>query len=119
MSLTIYHNPRCSKSRQTLELINASVSDVSIVDYQKSPPSAATIERLAALLNLPVAELVRRGDEAVRQADDLPAADDNAAFARWLAEHPGALQRPIVVDADGERAILGRPPENVIPLLQQ
>lgn len=119
MPLTIYHNPRCSKSRQTLALIEASEREVTIIDYQKTPPSADTIERIASLLDMPAADLLRSSDDAVRQASDLPALEDNAAVAQWLAAHPQALQRPIVVDDEAERAVIGRPPENVTSLLKQ
>ena len=63
------------------------------------------------------AELLRRGEARFREATDLPALDDDAALAAWLATHPIVLERPIVVDTDSGRAVLGRPPGNVAELL--
>ena len=117
MALTIYHNPRCSKSRQTLELIRNAGIEPEIVRYLEDNPSAGTILGLAARLGVQVADLLRRKESEFRTADDLPDLDDNDALAEWLADHPKVIERPIVVDADSGRAVLGRPPENVTELL--
>ena len=118
MSLTIYHHPRCSKSRKTLELIRSRGVEPQIVEYLKTPPDAQTILALAALLGVPVAELLRRGEAEFADAGELPL-DDDAALAAWLAEHPIVLQRPIVVNESQNAAVVGRPPENVLPLLPE
>ncbi|MEM7431399.1 MAG: arsenate reductase (glutaredoxin) [Pseudomonadota bacterium] len=118
MSLTIYHNPRCSKSRKTLEILQESAVDHTIVEYLKSPPSAARIMTLAGLLGLSVAEIVRQGESVFREATDLPNLDDDAALAAWVAANPSVLQRPIVVDDDKGRAVVGRPPESVADLIR-
>jgi arsenate reductase len=115
----IYHNPRCSKSRASLELLNEAGIEPQIVEYLKNPPSAATILCLARLLGVAVAELLRRGETEFREAKDLPDLDDDAALAAWLNRHPAVLQRPIVVSADGSRAVLGRPPDKVVELVSQ
>lgn len=117
MSITIYHNPRCSKSRKTLELLEQAGVTPTIVEYLKSPPDAATTLRNARLIGVSVAELLRRGESEFRQADDLPDLDDDAALAAWLEQHPKVIERPIVVDEAGNRAVLGRPPENVLELV--
>ncbi len=117
MSLTIYHNPRCSKSRKTLELIQEAGESPNIVDYLSEPPSAARILQLAELLGLTVQELLRRNEADFKDAADLPDLDDNAALAAWVANHPKVLERPIVVDDGANRAVMGRPPENVRNLL--
>jgi len=117
MTLTIYHNPRCSKSRMTLELIRDRGIEPTIVPYLEEPPSAARIRDLAQLLGLAVGDLLRENEEAFRSADDLPNLDDQPALAEWLARHPQVLQRPIVVDDDRGRAVVGRPPESVLDLL--
>ncbi len=117
MALTIYHNPRCSKSRKTLELIQAAGVQPTIVEYLDTPPSGARIAALANLLGLPVAELVRRNETEFKDATDLPELEDNDALADWIASNPKVLQRPIVVDDDTDRAVIGRPPENVSELL--
>ena len=119
MSITIYHNPRCSKSRKTLELLEQSGATPTIVEYLKTPPSAAATLRHARLLGLRVADLLRRGEDEFRQADDLPDLDNDDALAAWLELHPRVIERPIVVDEDRERAVIGRPPENVLELVGQ
>ena len=116
MNLTIYHNPRCSKSRKTLEIIQSHGIRPRIVEYLKEPPDAATTLRLSGLLGVGVAELLRRSERDFETAGELPL-DDDAALAAWLEDHPQVLQRPIVVDEDGNRAVVGRPPENVLELL--
>jgi arsenate reductase len=115
--LTIYHNPACSKSRQTLEIIKENKLDPRIVRYLEDPPTAARILELAGLIGCPVAALLRRGEDAFRNAKDLPDLDDEAALAAWIERHPRVLERPIVVDDAGHRAVLGRPPENVLQLI--
>ncbi len=117
MPLTIYHNPRCSKSRATLALLEEAGAAPRVVPYLDAPPPAARILELASLLGIPVRELLRTGEAEVADADDLPDPADDAALAEWISRHPRALQRPIVVDDDAGRACIGRPPENVRDLL--
>ena len=119
MSLTIYHNPRCSKSRETLKLLEDSGVEHAVVDYLGEPPTAEQILQLASLLGVAVAELLRQGENEFKNAQDLPDIDDNEALAAWIAHNPIVLQRPIVVDDDGSRAVVGRPPENVLELIAQ
>lgn len=117
MSLSIYHNPRCSKSRATLALIEEHGFTPDVVLYLESPPDAERIRELARFAGVSVSALARTSELEYRQADDLPAAGDDAALADWLARHPRVIQRPIVVDDDKGRAIIGRPPDNVRALL--
>jgi arsenate reductase len=117
MALKIYHNPRCSKSRKTLEIIQNAGVEPAIVLYLQETPSAAEILEVADLLQLPVADLLRRGEAAFKEAEDLPDLADNAALAAWIEAHPIVLERPIVVDTDSGEAVVGRPPENVNALL--
>ena len=117
MSITIFHNPKCSKSRATLELIEAKGIAPNIVEYLQTPPDAGTLLRIAGLLGVPLSELVRRGEEEFRSAGDGVPMDNEAALADWIHRHPRVLQRPIVVDESNERAIVGRPPENVHDLI--
>jgi arsenate reductase len=117
MSLTIYHNPRCSKSRKTLELIQEAGVSPDIIDYLSEPPTATRILQLADLLGMTVQELLRRNEADFKAAADLPDLDDDAALAAWVADHPKVLERPIVVDDGSNRAVMGRPPENVRDLL--
>ncbi len=118
MNITIYHNPRCSKSRKTLEIIQENGIEPKIVEYLQKPPDAARTEHLAALLGLTVSDLLRKSEADFAEADDLPSLNDNAALAAWIEDHPKVLQRPIVVDDDRDIAVIGRPPENVLELLK-
>ena len=117
MSLTIYHNPRCSKSRRTLEIIQEKGVSPEIIEYLKNPPSPQTTLQIAELLQLPVVQMLRTGEAEYTASRDTLPLDDNQALAEWLVDHPRVLQRPIVVDTDNKRAIIGRPPENVLKLL--
>ena len=117
MALTIYHNPRCSKSRQTLEIIREAGVEPEIIRYLEDTLPPKTILALAASLGLRVADLLRRKESEFRAADDLPDLDNDEALAGWLADHPKVIERPNVVDTDSGRAVLGRPPENVTELL--
>lgn len=119
MSITIYHNPRCSKSRKTLELLEKSGITPTIVEYLNTPPDAETTLRHARLIGVNVADLLRRGEEEFKQANDLPDLNDDAALAKWLESHPKVIERPIVVDETNDRAVVGRPPENVLELVDK
>lgn len=116
MSITIYHNPRCSKSRNSLALLEQAGKRPEIIEYLATPPDAATILRLAAMIGIPVSGLLRRGEAEFRHAEDLPDLDDNPALANWLAAHPRVIERPVVVDRAAGKAVIGRPPENVLAL---
>ena len=118
MKLTIYHNPRCSKSRKTLELIENKGIKPTIVEYLKNPPDAQTVLRLARLLDMPVSDILRHGEDDYALLTASAGSDDNA-LAAGLASHPKALQRPIVVDEEADTAIVGRPPENVLSLISK
>jgi arsenate reductase len=117
MSLQIYHNPRCSKSRKTLEIIREAGIEPGIVLYLDDAPVAAEILDIAGKLGKSVADLLRRGESAFKEATDLPDLADDVALAAWVAAHPIVLERPIVVDTSSNKAVIGRPPENVKELL--
>jgi arsenate reductase len=117
MSLTIYHNPRCSKSRKTLEIIREAGIEPGIVLYLEDTPGAAEILDIAGKLGKSVADLLRRGESAFKDATDLPDLSNDAALAAWVEAHPIVLERPIVVDTSSRKAVIGRPPENVKELL--
>lgn len=119
MPLTIYHNPRCSKSRKTLEIIEESGTAVEVVHYLENTPTAARIIAIARLAGVAVDDLVRRNEPEYRHARDLPSPGDEAALAAWLAAHPIVIERPIVVDDEAGRAVTGRPPENVLALIDR
>jgi len=119
MSITIYHNPRCSKSRKTLELLEESGITPKIIEYLSTPPSASTTLRNAAFIGVSVADLLRRGEQEFTEATDLPDLGDDAALATWLESHPKVIERPIVVDDENNKGVIGRPPENVLELIKQ
>lgn len=113
MSVTIYHNPRCNKSRQTLALLEARGVKPRIVEYLKTPPDAAELKRLLKLLGMTPRQLLR-AKEAKEAGLDRPALSDAELIAGMVA-NPIAIERPIVVN--GARAALGRPPEAVLKIL--
>ena len=115
MNVRIYHNPRCSKSRQTLQLLTDRGIELEIIEYLDSPPDAATLLELAGSPGIPVRELVRTGEDDYKANRDEVDALDAAALADWMAAHPRVIQRPIVVSAKGAR--VGRPPDTVLEIL--
>lgn len=108
----LYHNPRCSKSRQALALLQEHGIEPRIVEYLKQPPGPAELKRLLALLGLRPGEVLRAKEAAEAGLD--PAMGDTALI-NGIAAHPAVLERPIFVHRG--RAILGRPPEKVLDLL--
>jgi arsenate reductase len=113
--ITIYHNPRCSKSRQTLALIEASGIKPTIVLYLKTPPDAEQIARLLKKLEMNARALLRTGEAEYREHNLADASLPERALIEAMARYPQLIERPIVVR--GARAVLGRPPENVLALL--
>ncbi len=114
-SVTIYHNPRCSKSRQTLALLQERGIKPDIVLYLEQVPDPDQLASLCRQLGLSPRQLLRTGEAEYRQLDlDDPALDDKAIL-QAMAEHPRLIERPIVVK--GNKAVLGRPPENVLELI--
>lgn len=118
MAITIYHNPRCSKSRKTLAIIRDAGIEPTIILYLQSAPTAAEILDIAGKLHARVASLLRRGESEFKEATDLPDLGEDAAVAAWIEAHPRVMQRPIVVDEGSGKAVIGRPPENVRDLLR-
>jgi len=112
---TIYHNPRCSKCRQTLTLLREHGIEPQIIEYLEHPPSAAEIEQLITRVGGDAHAVVRRKEAAYQQAG-LAESSSVGEVAAAIAEHPSLLQRPIVVR--GRRAVIGRPPEQVLSLLE-
>ena len=115
MSLTIYHNPRCSKSRQTLKLIEEAGAEVDIVLYLDTPPSAAQISDLLSKLGFVSAQQLMRKGETIYKELGLKAETDENALLLAMSSYPKLIERPIVVK--GNKAVLGRPPENVAQFL--
>ncbi len=110
--VTIYHNPRCSKSRQTLALLNERGIASTVVEYLQTPPDEATIRSLLKKLGIEPAQLIRRKEYL---ALGLPDTNDPQELIARMAAHPEIIERPIVVR--GAKARLGRPPEQVLEIL--
>lgn len=112
---TIYHNPRCSKSRQTLDILRSKGVEPEIVLYLETPLDKTTLLDLLKKLRLDAAQLVRRSEQAFKDGNlGAPEVSEEQLIDAMLA-HPKLVERPIVVV--GDRAVLGRPPENVLELL--
>ena len=112
---TIYHNPRCSKSRQTLALIEARGITPEVVLYLETPLSVGDIKTLLSALKMGARDIIRKGEDTYKGGNlgDLSLTEN--ALIQAIADNPKLLERPIVVN--GNRAIIGRPPENVLTLL--
>ena len=114
-AVTIYHNPGCSKSRETLKLLQAHGVDLDIVEYLAEPPSAETLEELVAKLGLEPGQLLRTKEDEYEELGLDAANDDREKLLAAMVSHPILIERPIVVA--GDRARLGRPPERVLEIL--
>ena len=115
MKVTIYHNPSCSKSRRTLELIRERGHEPEIIEYLKSPPDEETLNDLLNKLDLAPRELMRRNETPFRELGLDDPSIERAALIRAMVAFPVLIERPIVV-SEG-RARLGRPPEQVLEIL--
>ena len=115
VKITIYHNPRCSKSRQTLQLLRDRGIEPKIVEYLKQPLSALQIERLLKILRMSPRDLMRKKEAEYGALNLADSTLDSDALIKALTEHPVLMERPIVVV--GEKAALGRPPEKVLDIL--
>jgi len=112
--MKIYHNPRCTKSRQTLKIIKDAGHEVEIVEYLKNPLTEDELHEIYEKLNLPIEYMIRTGEEVYKtEYKGKTLSDDD--WLKALAENPKMMERPIVVDE--KKAVLGRPPENVNKLL--
>lgn len=116
MTVTIYHNARCSKSRDTLALLQQQGITPSVVAYLETPPSPEDIRRLLSLLGMTDARALMRKNEAEYKELGLDAPElGQEALIAAMAANPRLIERPIVVN--GQRAAIGRPPENVLGIL--
>jgi arsenate reductase (glutaredoxin) len=113
--MILWHNPRCSKSRAALELLQSRGVDVQVREYLRDPPHVAEIEAVASALGEPVRTMMRTGEpEYLELHLDDPGVSDAALYAA-MAGHPRLIERPIVLR--GDRAVVGRPPERILELL--
>jgi arsenate reductase len=113
MSVTIYHNSRCSKSRATLALLETNNAEVSVIEYLTTPPSADELKRILVLLGMTPRELLRLKDSKKAGIND-PYPSDDTLLAMMVA-NPEVIERPIVIS--GKKAKIGRPPEAALDIL--
>ena len=114
MTITIYHNPRCSKSRQTLALLQERGIEPEIVEYLNSPPSETELDSILTMLGKEPEELMRKGEDEYKQhfkGRDL----SRTEAITLMVQYPKVIERPVVVN--GDKAAVGRPPESVLEIL--
>lgn len=115
MKATIYHNPRCSKSRQTLALLEDKGVELEIIEYLKTPPDQETLQDILTKLGIEPMDLIRKGESIFDELTLSDKATDMTALVNAMIEHPILIERPIVLAND--KATIGRPPESVLDIL--
>ncbi len=114
-TVTIWHNPRCSKSRQALALLEEHGTDAEVVKYLETAPSAETIRAVLNKLQIPARDLMRTKEELYRELGLKEVTDEEALIAA-MAAHPKLIERPVVIM--GDKAVIGRPPEKVVDFVR-
>lgn len=112
--MKIFHNPRCSKSRQGLELLKNSNQNFEVVDYQNNPPTVKELKEILDMLGFTPIQLVRKNEAIWKENYKNRTLTDKEVIAA-MCENPKLIERPIVIK--GNKAVLGRPPENIQKLL--
>ncbi|MFK8058358.1 MAG: arsenate reductase (glutaredoxin) [Saprospiraceae bacterium] len=112
--MTVYHNPRCAKSRNTCNLITENGASFEVVEHLKNPLTAAEISGLLKKLDMPASDLIRKGEAVYKELYKGKVLSEQEWIEAMVA-HPKLIERPIVVN--GNKAVIGRPPENVLALL--
>ena len=115
MSVTIYHNPKCSKSRQTLELLSAKGITPTIIEYIKNPPTVEKLKEILSQLGIAPRDLMREKEDIYKELELGILSLSDKDLIDLMIEHPILIERPIVI-ANG-KAVLGRPPEQVLDIL--
>lgn len=115
MSVSIYHNPRCSKSRQTLQLLTDKGITPQIIEYLKTPPSYEELDNILNLLGIEPRELMRKAESVYKELNLSDTSLDRKVLIQAMVENPILIERPIVL-ANGKAAI-GRPPESVLTIV--
>ena len=113
--LTLFHNPRCSKSRSALELLEARGLQPQVMRYLETPPTAAELRTLLGKLGITARELLRTGEDEYKALNLGDTSLSDAQLVDAMAAHPKLIERPILIV--GDKAVIGRPPENVLELL--
>lgn len=113
--IIIYHNPNCTKSRQTLELLKEKGFEPHVVEYLKNPPSANELQSILTKLGMSATDIIRSGEPEYRELGLMAASYTQDGLVDIMVKHPKLIERPIVVN--GNKAAIGRPPENVLAIL--
>ena len=115
-NFTIYHNPRCSKSRLTLELLKDKGIDPKVILYLETPPSEKELVIILKKLNMEARELLRKGEAEFKEQNLSDTSKSEEDVIQAMVNFPKLMERPIVIY--GDRAIIGRPPENVLKIIK-
>ena len=115
-NFTIYHNPRCSKSRLTLELLKDKGIDPKVILYLETPPSEKELVLILKKLNMEAKELLRKGEAEFKEQNLSDTSKSEEDIIQAMVHFPKLMERPIVIY--GERAVIGRPPENVLKIIK-
>lgn len=115
MNVTIYHNPRCSKSRQTLQLLEEKGCDVEVIEYLKTPPEPEKLKKILTLLNFAPRDLMRKKESAYKELQLNDEALSEQILIEAMYKNPILIERPIVLA--NNKAAIGRPPEAVFEIL--
>jgi arsenate reductase (glutaredoxin) len=113
--IKIFHNPRCSKSRQTLALLEQQNIEAEIIEYLKTPPTIVQLEDIITMLNIEPRALLRKGESLYKELDLADLTLSNEQLLQAMCENPKLIERPIVIN--NGKAKIGRPPESVLAIL--
>lgn len=113
--VTLYHNPRCSKSREALALLESKGIKPDIILYLDTPHTVKSLKALLAALNIGARQLLRKSEDAYKELNLADTSLSEAALIKAMVAHPKLIERPIAIK--GDKAVIGRPPENVLTLL--
>ena len=116
MGLKIFHNPRCSKSRQTLAILSENEIDFDIIEYLKDVPSKETLKQIINILGIKPRDLLRKGEGVYKENNLRREGLTDDDLIQFMIDNPILIERPIVYDAN--RAVIGRPPDNVLKLIK-
>lgn len=110
--IALYHNPRCSKSRDALSLLRDKGIEPEVILYLETPPTAKTLKALLVKLGISARDLLRKNEDAYKTLNLADEKLGDAALIKAMVEHPKLIERPIAIN--GDKAVIGRPPENVL-----
>ena len=115
MPVKIYHNPRCSKSRETLQLLEEKGTETEVIEYLKTPPDVATLKTVIKALGITAMQLVRTHEDEFKQAGLDKDGVTEEEIINAMVQYPKLIERPIVVN--GNKVVIGRPPKNILTIL--